>query len=230
VNPVIKALIKKPYLAFVKRLAKRNLHIAESLIYCPIEWQFELHARDFNRFASLQLVAQEIERRNIPGHVAEVGVFQGSFAAYINAMFPTRKLYLFDTFEGFDSRDVADDRKRKLSDGSQDFSQTSVDLVMGAMPHPAVCIPKKGYFPESAVGLESEVYAFVSLDTDLYAPIYAGLEYFYPRLSHGGSIFVHDFNNAGYPGTKAAVVDFCDKHQIGFALLPDGGGTAVVSK
>lgn len=36
--------------------------------------------------------------------VAEGGVFQGMFAAEINRYFPKNKLYLFDTFEGFDKR------------------------------------------------------------------------------------------------------------------------------
>lgn len=38
--------------------------------------------------------------------VAEGGVFQGDFAKVINQCFPKHKLYLFDTFEGFDERDT----------------------------------------------------------------------------------------------------------------------------
>jgi O-methyltransferase len=226
---IIRALAKKAYVSFCDFLSNRNLHITEALIYQPTKWRFGSHVRDFNRMASLQLVAQDIERRNTVGAVAEVGVFQGSFASHINAMFPDRKLYLFDTFEGFDSRDVKDEQSRGLSDGGQDFSATSVEHVMRQMPHPEMCVPRKGYFPETANGLE-ETFAFVSLDTDLYAPIYSGLEWFYPRLSHGGFIFVHDFNNALYPGASKAVIDYCAEHKIGYALLPDGGGTAVVSR
>lgn len=32
--------------------------------------------------------------------------FRGEFAKYIHRAFPHSKLYLFDTFEGFDQRDV----------------------------------------------------------------------------------------------------------------------------
>lgn len=43
---------------------------------------------------------------SIEGSVAEAGVYQGNFSAVINKCFPTRKLYLFDTFEGFDSKEI----------------------------------------------------------------------------------------------------------------------------
>lgn len=38
--------------------------------------------------------------------IAEGGVFQGDFAKEINRCFPNNKLFLFDTFEGFDERDT----------------------------------------------------------------------------------------------------------------------------
>jgi O-methyltransferase len=41
------------------------------------------------------------------------------------------------------------------------------------------CIVRKGYFPETAEDLEDE-FVFVSIDADLYEPIYNGLCYFYP--------------------------------------------------
>lgn len=46
-------------------------------------------------------------------------------------------------------------------------------------------------------GIEDS-FCFVSLDMDLYKPTYEGLHYFYPRLNHGGYIFIHDCRNRGY--------------------------------
>ena len=43
------------------------------------------------------------------------GVFRGEFASKINKCFPNSKLYLFDTFEGFDERDVKIELDRKFS-------------------------------------------------------------------------------------------------------------------
>jgi O-methyltransferase len=63
--------------------------------------------------------------------------------------FPDRKLYLFDTFEGFDERDVKIELKNNYSAGNQDFSNTSVELVLNKMKHKDNCIIKKGFFPET---------------------------------------------------------------------------------
>ena len=51
-----------------------------------------------------------------------------------------------------------------------------------------------------------------------------------PRLSAGGYIFVHDFNNDEYKGAHQAVLEFCQTEGISFTPLPDSGGTAVLSK
>ena len=63
----------------------------------------------------MRLLAEQINEENIPGDVAELGVFKGDFAALINAAFPDRCIHLFDTFEGFDAKDVAVEVREGLS-------------------------------------------------------------------------------------------------------------------
>lgn len=53
------------------------------------------------RVASLRLIAQEIKDRNVPGELAELGVFRGEFASVMNALFPEKELHLFDTFKSW---------------------------------------------------------------------------------------------------------------------------------
>ena len=55
--------------------------------------------------------------------------------------------------------------------------------------------------------MESEQYALVNIDADLYNPIKAGLEYFYSRLSPGGVLIVHDYN-PDWEGAMKAVDEF----------------------
>ena len=88
---------------------------------------------------------------------------------------------------------------------------------------------RKGWFPETAAGI-NEKFCFVSIDTDLYAPVYSGLEFFYSHLSKGGYICVHDGRNDKYPGAIKAVRDFCVHVGIGYAIMPDDVGTCVISK
>jgi O-methyltransferase len=174
---------------------------------------------------------REINSRNVQGDVAELGVFQGYFAAAMNSHFADRRLFLFDTFAGFDERDIHGDRTRKTKSRPGDFTATNVATVMDRMPSPQQVVPVVGWFPESTNELTGdERFCLVSLDVDLYDPILAGLEWFYPRLSPGGYILVHDYNNNRYSGARLAVEEFSARASVVVVPLPDSGGTCVIGR
>jgi O-methyltransferase len=210
-------------------LHKKNVFVSGSLEFLERKRNIERNYFDYVRLATLELASFEINKRSLPGSVAEVGVYKGKFARYINQYFPERKLYLFDTFEGFHKKDIDVEKEQKFSSGAQDFSDTSVESVLSLMPHRDKCIPVKGFFPESAKEV-NEPFVFVSLDADLYTPIYNGLQFFYPKLVKGGYIFIHDFNNDQYKGARKAVEQFCEEESIHFVPIPDSGGSAVITK
>lgn len=222
-------LHQKVFRALARFLAKKNIYLSKSLSYAAYPQRVSVERLDFVRLAMLDLAANEIYSKNMKGSTAELGVYKGEFSAEINTAFPDRKLYLFDTFEGFDNRDVSAEREKGYSRGNQDFSDTSVDAVLSRMPVKQNCIVRKGYFPETAEGID-DTFVFVSIDTDLYEPIYAGLKYFYPRLAQGGFIFVHDYHNHEYPGAKEAVEKFCVEMSVAFVPFPDNGGSVVIRK
>lgn len=195
------------------------------------EREFELTDgfTDYVRLSTLELIANEINTCNIPGNVAELGVYKGDFSKHINRLFPAKKLYLFDTFQGFDNRDILIDLQKKYSSETTRFTDTTIDLVMKKMKYPENIHIRKGYFPETSEGLEDQ-FSFVSIDTDLYKPIYDGLTYFYPRLVKGGYIFVHDYNNAIFKGAKEAVRKFCSENSIPYVPVSDNLGTVIIAK
>lgn len=158
-------------------------------------------------------ICQLAERiAGVEGAVAELGVYKGDTAVQLNELFPERQLYLFDTFDGFDERDVFVEATEGFSYAKAgDFADTSEPAVLARMPYPQQCIIRKGYFPETAEGLEHIRFAFVSLDPDLYEPAMAGLEFFYNRMNSGGVIVVHDYNNRQFAGIKKAVTQFDEK-------------------
>ena len=209
-------------------LSSRGIYLTKSLIYRNKAQALPPNS-DYNRYAILGLCYEEIMQNNLTGNIAELGVYKGEFAKRLNTLFPAKKLYLFDTFEGFDERDIKAEHKRNLSKADQDFNVTSVELVRSKMPYPDNCIFCKGYFPESATGIE-DIFCFVSLDADLYEPIYQGLKFFYPRLENKGYIFIHDFNNDQYPGARKAVTDYCSENNIGYTPIADSGGTVIITK
>ena len=214
---------------FGQHLLKRKMILTSSLNFLKRQRKVDKNYFDYIRLATLELASFEIKKKNLKGEVAELGVYKGKFARYLNQYFSERKLYLFDTFQGFDDRDIKTEVQKSFSQGDQDFSDTSVEAVLKQMPYPDQCIPVKGFFPESAKDLNPS-FVFVSLDTDLFEPIYRGLHFFYPRLVRGGYIFIHDFNNDFYSGARKAVEQFCLEQEINFLPIPDSAGSAIIAK
>ena len=181
------------------------------------------------RLATLRLLAAELNADKVPGCTAELGVYQGEFASEVNRLFPDRPLHLFDTFAGFDERDVKEEGERFKYRPRMDFSDTSVEAVKACLPFPDRAVFHQGYFPETAPAEELE-FVFVSLDPDLYLPTYNGLSYFYPRLAKGGAIMVHDCFSAQFPGVGEAAHKYCREHEIFLTPVCDLHGSAILRK
>lgn len=191
-------------------------------------------ARDV-RIETLRLNSKRIREMNLEGNVAELGVYKGSFSKYINRYFPDRKLYLFDTFEGF----LVDKLKRQTDDYfmAQLKSVSLVDYCkvddfqqfLNEFEYPENLIIKKGFFPDTTDGIDDS-FIFVSIDVDIYQTTLDGLEFFYPRMKTGGIIMIHDYNCIHTRGVKPAVDEFCKKENIIPVMVADGAGTALIIK
>jgi hypothetical protein len=185
------------------------------------------NAGDLPRFYAFILNLKQILREGVPGDFAELGVWRGNSAAVL-AHFGrgnARRVFLFDTFSGFDERDLTttDTTRDKL------FADTSLDRVKATVGEGAEYV--QGFFPDSITeAAEQARYAFVSLDCDLRAPMAAGLEFFYPRMPRGGVLFLHDYSSGHWPGVMEAVDEFCARVDERVVLLPDKAGTAVIRK
>jgi O-methyltransferase len=213
---------------FARLISRWNYYIIKSLAFDPKKRQELPINLDYVRHKTLELCCHEIRQNEVRGNVAELGVYRGDFAVKINELFYDKKLYLFDTFTGFDTRDIEKERG-KFSNVNQDFSDTNIDYVRRRMKFPGQCIFKKGYFPETAIDIH-DTFSFVSIDADLYEPILNGLNFFYEKLEKNGYIFVHDFNNKEFEGAREAILDFCSINHIGFVPIPDDGGSVIITK
>lgn len=183
------------------------------------------------RLAHLRLLTQEIKDRKLPGAVAELGVYQGTFAAEINRLFPDRPLYLFDTFTGFSPADVEAEKKIVLDTRASagNFSDTSVEQVRARLPHPEQAVFCQGRFPDT-LPCDLPPLVFASLDPDLYEPTLAGLHAFWPVLVPGGVILIHDYSSAQFEGVKKAVQSFCREQRLMPLPLADLHGSAILMK
>jgi hypothetical protein len=61
---------------------------------------------DYFRSATIGLAVQRIMSDGILGSLAEVGVYRGEMSKFIHQLAPSRRFYLFDTFEGFPRQDL----------------------------------------------------------------------------------------------------------------------------
>lgn len=201
----------------------RNGKLSEQLL--NLEKQYP----DKSRFFNLWFQIERLKREKVPGSFAELGVYQGETAKVIHAMDNSRKLHLFDTFEGFAKKDLTKEKGEAATYSTKNFADTSVEKVLQNISGNDTVFVHKGYFPETTNGLTDEAFALVNIDTDLYNPAKAGLEYFYPLLSPGGVILIHDYTYK-WEGLVKAVNEFVAEIPENIIEVPDMNGTVMIIK
>ncbi len=188
------------------------------------------NAGDIVRLWSFILNIKQILHENIEGDFAELGVWRGNTAAVLAhyAALDNRKVYLFDTYEGFSNKDLSGID----ADKQMEFNDTSISMVKGVIGEASACCDfVKGYFPDSLTDLHKTIrYSVVSLDCDLYEPMKEGLNFFYPLMSQGAIFLLHDYSSLYWEGAKKAIDDFCIQNNEYVILMPDKSGSAFIRK
>ena len=188
------------------------------------------NAGDIARLWSFILNIKQVISEEIGGDFAELGVWRGNTASVLAyfASQSARRVYLFDTFQGFDKRDLSGvDANKRMA--FADTSLTMVKSVIGECSN--VCEFEKGFFPDSVSDVHrNKQYAIVSLDCDLYEPMKTGLAFFYPLMPKGGLLLLHDYSSLWWDGAKRAIDEFCTVSQEYVVLMPDKSGSAFIRK
>ena len=192
------------------------------------------HSRDIVRWFFLNYLLDEV--RELPeGDYAELGTFQGTTARlFYKRLAEGARLYCFDTFEGFASMDLdAELSATGVESKVGHFSNTSIaavqERITGSSSQAENLKLVKGFFPDTFVGFDEHKFRFVHLDADLYAPMKAGLEEFWPKLVPGGVMICHDVGGA-YVGSKKAVDEFFGPLGLKPIMMPDKVGSVVIRK
>lgn len=185
-----------------------------------------IHERKFNFFN----IAKSI--RNVPGDLAECGVFHGgSSHLMLAATSETDKhLHGFDSFEGLSEPNEIDLESKdytfkwKKHDMRFDIQQTHTNLNQ----HQGRYTLYKGWIPERFSEVADKTFSLVHIDVDLYEPTMAALEFFYPRVSTGGIIICDDYGSEACPGAKQAMDEFFAEKTEGCVIhLTTGQGMVV---
>ena len=240
--------IKKARLSLSEWILPGRFFVQEKLyaMYCRKEYQdfdddiriFNYRtgklSRDGNRWFVIRMLLDQVT--TCPhGEYAELGTHQGRTARLIyKNMLKDSKLYCFDTFQGFDGKDVEIESKHsnyavKAGDYGNTDESSVIKCITGGGVQDRLVI-RKGFFPDTAKGLEDIKWRFVHIDCDLAAPTKAGLFHFWGNLCPGGVILIHDFFGGFSDGIQSVFKDFAIETKCAAVPMCDGGGSAVIRK
>ncbi|MBX2931927.1 MAG: class I SAM-dependent methyltransferase [Chitinophagaceae bacterium] len=186
---------------------------------------------DLPRFYFLNLVIDQLLHENIQGAAAELGVYKGN-SAFLFQKYVTitkQKLYLFDTFEGFNNNDLVGLDKQTDTTMFTDVSLNEVKNLVDTNNVEYVV----GYFPDSLSKVDNNEnlkFSVVHIDCDLELPFKHALEYFYPKLVPGGFLIMHDYFSLHWQGAIQTMDAFFTDKPEKLIPVPDKSGTAVIRK
>lgn len=176
------------------------------------------------RVVSLVHAARYVVENSIAGDIVECGVWRGGSAMAVAEVMSrlgdtSRKLYLYDTFEGMSEPTDKD----KQFDGaaaaqllSGEEKNTGIWCYAGR-DEVAANLGKTGYPPENIVYVEGKIedtvpgtmpaeIALLRLDTDWYESTHHELTHLYPRLVRGGVLIIDDYGH--WQGAKEATDEY----------------------
>lgn len=150
--------------------------------------------------ARLQVIRETLRYTvNVPGSVAEAGVYRGGVAMLLRRdAAPEKHLYLLDTFRGLPDPAAVD------LHAQGDFADTTLDAVRERVGDKLVTyLP--GLFADRFADIKDETFSFVHVDGDLYESTRECIEFFAPRMARGGVIVFDDASRRSCPGVLQAI-------------------------
>lgn len=186
-----------------------------------------------SRIAALCRSIEFIVHHNIPGDIVECGVWKGGsmMAAALRLQQlgdTTRKIYLYDTFEGMTPPTAVDEDNRGRSAAArmqaegrggfwfrEPLEEVRRNLASTGFDSSRLVFVK-GPVEQTIPAQIPDKIAILRLDTDWYESTKHELVHLYPRLSVGGTLILDDY---GYwRGSRAAVDEYIAEHQLKLLL------------
>ena len=211
----------------------------------PNSWEVKMEnfpkyvkRQNLTRFLTLYEIFKLII--NVKGSIVECGVNHGfgtmawsKFSSIIEPVNLTRKIYGFDTFEGFPSLSKNDKSSytKKVKVGDLASSSMEEILKLSAIHDKTRFlghIPKIELIKGDAV---KTIPKFVSdnphilisllfLDFDLYKPTKVALEKFVPKMPKGAVIAFDELDNPLWPGETKAMIEFFEENKLRIQRFP----------
>ena len=183
-----------------------------------------------------EILLQELKKtlnNNIPGDVVEFGCYKADTSVLYQKLLESmghggafqpdnhtpstdqKILWLYDSFEGLPAKTREDNSAAGDAFQAGELLVTKREVVekfkkMG-LKLPKI---KKAFFDDLDIIYDiPEKISYAFLDGDLYQSIKTSLNLVSSKMSQGGVIIVHDYNNPELPGSARAVDEWLKVHQ-----------------
>ncbi len=189
------------------------------------------------RYLSLIQLVKYICSQNLSGDIAECGSFQGHSAHIIATLLKqnniNKQLHIFDSFEGLSRRNEEFDLAKN------NLSEEAITEEIGRFKFSLEGLKEnlrefnfikyyKGWIPERFHEIEDKRFCFVHIDLDLYDPILASLNFFYPRLENGGVMVIDDYGYTHFQGAEKAFKEFFSDKNVSFSYMVPSGSAFII--
>jgi len=193
----------------------------DDLFWKPYKISQKLTMTSVERMYSLYLACNYVVKNKIEGDIVECGVWKGGSSmmaalTLLNSNDTTRKLFLYDTYEGMSEptdKDVSF-RNEKMKDNWQSVKQDEKVFCYSTLEEVEQNLFSTGYPRENLVFVKGKVeetipatipqkISLLRLDTDWYESTYHELKNLFPLLEKGGVLIIDDYGH--WKGAREAV-------------------------
>lgn len=166
------------------------------------------------------LLSQLDRISNIGGDIIECGCSRCGttviMAEYLRAKDIRKRIFAYDSFEGFDLSELQKERSAGLTDSADDsFTSTSFEYVKAKFKKLGVSdivVPVKGYFQDTLPQVSTH-FCLAFIDCDLQDSLVYCANTLWPLVSSGGRLLFDDYTSKIYLGAKRGVDSFVNFRQ-----------------
>jgi O-methyltransferase len=172
-------------------------------------------------------LADQANRRQIPGDIVECGVWNGGSAAIMGAASMSepfqkelRTIWLFDSFQGLPPPGEKDGdlERQNYFSGWNKGNVILVREVFEKIGYPSEKLKiVPGWFDETLIREPIKDIVILHIDADWYGSVKTVLEILYNRVVPGGFVVLDDYGL--WPGCGRAVLDYFSENHISEMIL-----------
>jgi hypothetical protein len=209
-------ICKPPYSK--KALRKQFHEIKDENFWKILPYVYDYTQLSIETMWSLYEAVRYIVLKGVKGDFVECGVFFGGAVmliarALLSMKETTKKIWLYDSYQGFVGQQARDDVTwygDSINQVFPDFEEVVVENIKSTKYPMENFIIVKGDIEKTAPANENREIALLRLDTDTYFSTKAELECFFPKLVQGGVVIIDDYGHAY--GARRATDEYLSDH------------------